>query len=528
MKLPEILHKKYQSLIDNINYNLPLEVYTELICFSRNIREGVYDDSFYISEINQNSSSLNDLLSECSKSEIDGLIKEIDPNKYVKKHKFQKNGSFPVEKIDSFPPKNATTNEILKNAAFRLGLEYISYGGGLSSIVECETGRKRMFIHSMSQYTLNESRIISNNKMLTKKILEKNSINTPAGICLKIHEKDKGIKYIKNFFGESKKWVLKPLQGSGGIGVTGGIESTNDLSIAWDICEKLNCTSVILEEEVKGNDYRIVVIQDYIFSVTHRGAAYVVGDGISSIEELIGYKSRSRKQNPYYALKPFKANQIMINFLEKKGYTLKTIPSINEKVQLLDAVNIGSGGESIDKTSNVHPDWGSIAVEARKAISDAFHVGIDLMAEDISLSPREQKWAIIEINVNPDLGLVLYPGEGKSYDIGVELIKSNFGGLVQKNKKYYELKIFGVVQKVGFRKYFQKLCQSSGVRGKIWNDSNKNNLVTAKLYGYETIVNSVINTCLSHEGRFIVKDIVMNQLREIEVIDDDFVISQSR
>src|SRR5690606_11524531 len=96
------------------------------------------------------------------------------------------------------------------------------------------------------------------------------------------------------------------------------------------------------------------------------------------------------------------------------------------RLQLHTVANIGSGGESIDVTEQVHPDWAAIAVRARKAVFDAYHAGIDLLAEDITRAPGDQRWSIIEVNTNPDFGVNHFPMHGQGRDVAGVLIESLF------------------------------------------------------------------------------------------------------
>lgn len=511
--LTTLLKDKYKPLIEDVSVILPTsENYTELTFFSRDIFEGPKHESFYISEIQQSSVNLTHLFSCVDNNDLlNELILIIENgNKFIKENNFLFKGILHYSCLKYASPEN-----ILRNAAVRMGLSFKNLGAGLSLITELESGRKRAFCYGMSQYTSYIARQASNNKMLTKKLLKESKINTPEGKVFKTSEFDKAIKYIQSST-NIKKWVLKPLQGSGGVGVTTGISTVDELNKAWDACNVLNCKNLILEEEVSGNDYRIVIIQDEIFSVTQRTAAYVIGDGVSCIDQLIKLKAQDRKKNPFYAIKKFEPNQIMLNFLLSKGLSLDFIPEEGEKVQLIDAVNIGSGGESIDRTDEMHPDWRGIAKLARRAIMDAYHVGLDLMANDISRSPFEQDWSIIEVNTNPDLGLVVFPGTGMPRDIGKALIISSFGNLYPKIKKSYELTILGKVQNIGYRKWLKQICDLREIRGEVWNSASRKDVVKAKIYGYEIAVEEVIKLAYKGPKNSGVRHIIVEELDEFK------------
>jgi len=98
------------------------------------------------------------------------------------------------------------------------------------------------------------------------------------------------------------------------------------------------------------------------------------------------------------------------------------------RVELHSVANIGSGGEGIEVTDTVHPGWAEIAVAARRAVFDAHHAGIDLIAEDISRPPEGQRWCVIEVNTNPDFGANHFPVGSPGRDVAGVLIDSLFPG----------------------------------------------------------------------------------------------------
>lgn len=476
--------------------NILLKVnYLEVTCCSDDFLLGMASTNFYIREIKQNSADLQDLYSCCTTISDVNHISDI----VFSGSNDSEKGKLVLKKADVFDSSNlnnATQSAIIKHAANRLGLKYKLLSPFLYSIADITAKNEVIFNFGMSQYTSFLARTISNDKFITKELLNKYGINTPQGIALSIKDKEKALALINSSIPE-RVWVIKPLSGSGGVGVSTGIESRQDFEVAWSICERMRANVILLEEQVSGNDYRIVVVQDSICAVTQRIAAYVIGDGEQTIRNLIKIKAEERKKNPFYRLKVFAPNEIMVEFLRKKGLTLDSIPDRLERIELLEAVNIGSGGESIDRTDEVHPDWNDVAIKTRKAILNAYHVGLDLMAEDISKSPKEQKWSIIEVNTNPDLGLQLFPEIGSPRDIGASLLLSIFGDLSHLKKRAYTLTILGKVQKVGFRKWFKSICDVRSVTGYVRNSSEEN-VVEALICGHEATLDEVIE--LAYKG----------------------------
>ncbi|ATO20919.1 hypothetical protein BS636_15160 [Acinetobacter sp. LoGeW2-3] len=304
------------------------------------------------------------------------------------------------------------------------------------------------------------------------------------------HSKEEAWEKVKEF---NNSIVVKPLNSYGGEGVTTNIVEKVDFDKAWNLCEKLKHKTVIVEEYVEGNDYRIVVIDNKLCSVTQRVPPFIIGDGQSTIEELIQVRQIERSKNIYLGEHPLKLDQKLINFLSKKNLTLNSIVNSNEKVELLDVVNISSGGGSIDHTDNIHPDWLDIAIRAKEALLSPIMLGLDFMAEDIQISPKNQKWTIIEVNANPALALPQFPKYGKGRDVASSLLDSLFPNF-KPSIRTYSFTIYGIVQNVGYRSWLKTKCELYGIDGFVQNNQDKSSIdITIK--GPKATLQHIIQIC---------------------------------
>jgi hypothetical protein len=67
-----------------------------------------------------------------------------------------------------------------------------------------------------------------------------------------------------------------------------------------------------------------------------------------------------------------------------------------------------------------------IANKVRQAMYDPLHIGVDLIAEDVALSPEEQIWAVVGVHANPEIGMHQFNAAGFSYDVAGALIEALF------------------------------------------------------------------------------------------------------
>ena len=109
--------------------------------------------------------------------------------------------------------------------------------------------------------------------------------------------------------------------------------------------------------------------------------------------------------------------------LRRQGYSFKDVLPKDHQVFLLDNANLSTGGDSLDVTRSIHPEFSKIATELTKNMGLRI-AGVDIMVTkgDIAMDPRNDKknciYYVIEINAAP--GLDHYVTTGKSQRKHVE------------------------------------------------------------------------------------------------------------
>ncbi|NDK08750.1 ATP-grasp domain-containing protein, partial [Candidatus Gracilibacteria bacterium] len=164
---------------------------------------------------------------------------------------------------------------------------------------------------------------ISDDKELTTIILDKNGYKTPKSIYI-------GKKDLKYFNIEKTSLgfplVTKPIDQGHGNGVTVGIESKDELN--YGIKESLKYGDhFIIQEFIKGEEYRILVIGDKVILGIKRIPAHIIGDGVHTIKELIEIENKNPLRGKGYesSLTYIEIDKKLINYIGKKGLKLDTI-----------------------------------------------------------------------------------------------------------------------------------------------------------------------------------------------------------
>lgn len=192
--------------------------------------------------------------------------------------------------------------------------------------------------------------------------------------------------------------IVKPNSGSQGVGVA-LVYNKREFYKAMRFVFKRDRIALV-QQPVTGKDYRIVILDNKVISAYERIPLNVVGDGASTIQQLLKNKqhlfiSSSRDTK-------IKINDSRIaNKLKRQNLNFKSIPAKEKRIYLLDNANLSTGGDSVDVTKNIHPEFKQIAIKLTKDMGLRF-CGVDLMIDgDIIQKPN--KYWILEINSAPGL-----------------------------------------------------------------------------------------------------------------------------
>lgn len=218
--------------------------------------------------------------------------------------------------------------------------------------------------------------------------------------------------------------VVKPTDANHGRGVFTNLNTREEVESAYKVALEEG-SGVIVERFVRGSEHRLLVIGGRLVAATRGETASVVGDGSSTIVELIERQINSdprRGEEEDYPLTPIilEREPIAVLELERQGYTGDSIPPQGKEVLV-----IRHGNMAFDVTDLVHPSVAAIASLAARVIGLDI-AGIDLVAEDISQPLDKQRGAIVEVNAGPSLLMHIKPAEGKPRPVGQAIVDNLF------------------------------------------------------------------------------------------------------
>ncbi|MGS0744164.1 cyanophycin synthetase family protein, partial [Glaciimonas sp. GG7] len=237
---------------------------------------------------------------------------------------------------------------------------------------------------------------ISRDKDLTKSLLQACGVPIPEGRLVDSPEdawdaaQDIGLPV-----------VVKPTDANHSRGVFIDLNTRAEIETAY-AGALLEGSSVIVERYVRGNEHRLLIVGGKLAAATKGEPVSIVGDGKSTMQELIDSQLNSDprrgdlEEHPLNTILLDKEPTIRLE-LERQGYTSNAIPPAGKQVLIQRTGNV-----SIDVTAKVHPDVVAAAALAARIIGLDI-AGVDLVAEDISQPLDKQRGAIVEVNAGPGL-----------------------------------------------------------------------------------------------------------------------------
>lgn len=253
---------------------------------------------------------------------------------------------------------------------------------------------------------------VTEDKELTYALLDR--IGIPVPKSLYIASKDIDSISIQNIE-IGTPLVVKPVDGAHGDWVSVDICIDSDLKRALKKATEYS-EEIIVQNYVHGFDHRIFVVWDQVIAVAKREPASIIGDGKSTIHELIDQENTNPLRGGWdhaTPLSPIKEDDESQVFLSKKWLSFESIPLSWEKVFLRWNANLSTGGKAIDLTDTIHP---SVIQHAIRAVKTVWLVvaGVDVLTDDISQPLEVMGGVIIEINATPGLRMHHFPSEGVS------------------------------------------------------------------------------------------------------------------
>jgi len=256
----------------------------------------------------------------------------------------------------------------------------------------------------------------------TKQILRDAGVPVPRGTVVQyLDELEAAIEDVGGY-----PIVIKPLDGNHGRGITIDINSWDEAEKAYDVARDVS-RAVIVERFYRGRDHRVLVVNGKLVAVAERVPAHVIGDGKSTVAELIEETNRDPNRGDGHdnVLTKIIVDRNSYSLLERQGYTLETVLNPGEICYLRATANLSTGGIAVDRTDDIHPENIWLAQRVAKIIGLDI-AGIDVVTPDITKPLREVDGVVVEVNAAPGFRMHVCPSQGLPRNVAAPVLEMLF------------------------------------------------------------------------------------------------------
>ena len=251
---------------------------------------------------------------------------------------------------------------------------------------------------------------IASDKELTNRLLAAAGLPVPASEV--VRRSEDAVRVARRI---GYPVVVKPLDGNHGRGVAINLSADDDVRAAFSLAyDESRRGDVLVESFITGRDYRVLVVAGNMVAIAERMPAHVIGDGRQTVSELVDEANSDPRRGVGHekVLTRISVTDAAVELVAAQGFAMTDVPPAGEMVKLALTGNMSTGGISIDRTFEAHPDNIDIAEEAARVVGLDI-AGIDFLCPDITQPVRETGGGICEVNAAPGFRMHSHPTIGE-------------------------------------------------------------------------------------------------------------------
>lgn len=258
---------------------------------------------------------------------------------------------------------------------------------------------------------------VSSSKILMSNLLRTSGVNSPEGCVFRKGDLERAWAWARDIL----PVVLKPMNGIAGRDVHVELADRDAFEAAFNAVAARN-RYILCEKFVPGETYRFTVINNTFAAAYKREYAQVIGDGQSTIAQLIDAGNVRRRQNPRYRKVILKQDDPRIaTTLARQGHALDTILPDGAVARLTTVMNRSAGATLVDASDEISASDKAWIENAASKVPGLMVAGWDVVrAPDGGLH-------ILEANDNPAFASHYYIWRGKRRDLAPLMLKALFG-----------------------------------------------------------------------------------------------------
>jgi cyanophycin synthetase len=220
--------------------------------------------------------------------------------------------------------------------------------------------------------------------------------------------------------------AVKPEVGNHGKGISAHVSHRGELEAAFASALQVH-PGVIVEKTLTGADFRVLVIDGTFVAAAVRDPAHVVGDGVSSIRELIDGVNADPDRGIGHerVLTVITVDEMTQRLLRFGGQELDDVLPAGERLHLKTTANLSTGGSARDVTDQVHSDV-RLTCERIARLIGLDCIGIDIVAPTLSEPLSHGSTGVVEVNAAPGFRMHLDPTEGRPRNVAAAFVQMMF------------------------------------------------------------------------------------------------------
>jgi D-alanine-D-alanine ligase-like ATP-grasp enzyme len=288
--------------------------------------------------------------------------------------------------------------QIWRSAAAAVGAEFVPLPNGFSDIRIA--GRSTRVFENIVK--IDDPLIVKlvRVKPFVHKQLSSNGISVAPFLEFTLNDVDSAIEFL---ISQQSPCVVKPASGdAAGNGVTTNVTNRRDL-IRAAINGSLFSRELMIERQISGTEYRLLFLDGKLLDATRRRPPCVVGDGRSTIAQLIDAENERRKQlYGSAALTRIQIDTDSRETIKRAGLSLSSVPKEGVEVTVKTTVNDNSAKDNVSVRGLI----GKALVDEVSKATQVLGIrlaGVDVITKDPGVSLRESGGVIIEVNSSPGL-----------------------------------------------------------------------------------------------------------------------------
>lgn len=270
-----------------------------------------------------------------------------------------------------------------------------------------------------SGYGVTESALgvaIVQDKVLSANLLEDKGVATPKTYLAE--SADHALQLAHEIQGPV---VVKPRYGVKSRGVSTGLTDPEEIREAFVRAKKAGRQIIVQQHVEAAEELRVMASAEEAMAVNGRVLPHVVGDGSSTVEQLIVDKNRQRSLNPSLYKRPIPVDVLTRRHLERTGLSLAHVPDLGQTVTVRNVAGLSVGGDTFQRISETSDKLKNEAIRAIAAIPGLGWGGVDLLVEKATGKPY-----VLEINDHAAYGAAMFPAYGQPRDVGSDVWNLRF------------------------------------------------------------------------------------------------------